>query len=653
MSIVLTLAVFGTWATLALGLSAIGVFFFNRLGGTEPTWFSIYYSIWTGFALLIASLVLWHFVLPVNDRALVTFAGLAALALIVERRWFTSVRRLPCNRRFAVALIVFAIWTANHALAGGGYDDYIYEFQAIRWFHDYPIVPGLANLHGPIGFNNSHHLFAAMLSAGLWRGAVNHIFNGFFVVLACVFLLNAVRDIPQGTKGSLERSLFPALLVCPCVGLVWFGTLGPMLPTLKADVFVAAATAVLACLFLRWTAAPTGSSESAVLAATTLVVGAVIPSVKISALAFCGFIVAVVALRSLLQLRLGLQGKSMIVGALVVVAVLAISVPIRGIVLSGCPLYPSAALRLNVDWAVPVAQADAERAFITSSARLHPTCDPHEVSGWLWIPEWARTIASFDRINILLPLVLTLVCIPLLFVERRGDPRVSMENAPPRWAYATLACASVASLIVWFVQAPAERFAIVNFWILFATVFTWGLQKQRGGWSWKASLIGLLLVLPLTAFVLLSYLDISGEYQLRVLVLLTFAALWIVVFGLLRVTNPRLLALLCILPALFQYGEFSARYLLSEQYADLRSMLWINVSQLPRRAPPTTVLRQTRSGLEIYEGLKSTFETPLPNTPYFNPFLQLRTTRMKDGFRNSAPVNSAACGKEIYTANTR
>src|SRR5271157_980400 len=479
--------------------------------------------------------MLWHFFLPVNDSALVTFASLAALALIIERRWFASVLRLPFNWRFAVAVIVFAIWTANHALAGGfGYDDYLYEFQATRWFHDYPIVPGLANLHGRIGFNNSHHLFAAMLSAGLWRGAVNHIFNGLFVVLACVFLLDAIRDLAKGTKGSLERSLFPALLLCPCVGLVSFGILGPMLSTLKADVFVAAATAVLACLFLRWTAAPPGTSESAVLAATTLVVGAVIPSVKISALVFCGVIVAVVALRSPRQLRLGLQGKRMIVGALVVVAVLAISVPIRGIVLSGCPLYPSAALRLNVDWAVPVAQAEAERAFITSFARVtRPTCDPREVSGWLWIPKWARTIASFDRINILLPLVLTLICIPLLFVQRPGAPRASMENAPPRWAYATLACTSVVTLIVWFIQAPAQRFAIVNVWILFAAVFTWGVQKQRGGWSWKASLIGLGLVLPLTAFVLLFYLDIPDEYQLRVLMVLSFAALWIVAFGLL------------------------------------------------------------------------------------------------------------------------
>src|SRR5260370_11683258 len=107
----------------------------------------------------------------------------------------------------------------------------------------------------------------------------------------------------------------------------------------------------------------------AVLLATTMIVGAVIPSVKISVLIFCCFIVAVVAVRSFRHLTLGPQRKRMLVGTLLVVAVLAMSVPIRGIVLSGYPFYPSTALRLNVDWRVPVAQAEADHAFITSFAR--------------------------------------------------------------------------------------------------------------------------------------------------------------------------------------------------------------------------------------------------------------------------------------------
>ena len=49
---------------------------------------------------------------------------------------------------------------------------------------------------------------------------------------------------------------------------------------------------------------------------------------------------------------------------------------------------------------------------------------------------------------------------------------------------------------------------------------------------------------------------------------------------------------------------------------------------------------RTYSGLEIYNAHHSIFETPLPNAGHFNPYLQLRTGNMKDGFRNSAPLNS-------------
>jgi hypothetical protein len=120
-----------------------------------------------------------------------------------------------------------------------------------------------------------------------------------------------------------------------------------------------------------------------------------------------------------------------------------------------------------------------------------------------------------------------------------------------------------------------------------------------------------------------------------VLVVLAFAALWMVGFGWFRVANPRLLAVLCVLPALFQYGERAGANLLSEHYANLRSMMWISVPQFARLGG-TPVLRRTRSGLDVYVIAYPDFDTPLPNVRDFNPYLQLRTNRMKDGFRNTA-----------------
>jgi hypothetical protein len=491
-----------------------------------------------------------------------------------------------------------------------------------------------------MGFNNSHHLFAAMLSVGLWSGAVNHIFNGLFIVLACVLLFSGLRDLAGGDKGCLYRSFLPALLLCPCVGLVSFGFAGSMLATLKADAFVAAATAVLACLFLMWATASSGSGESAVLTATIVSLGAVLSTVKISAIVFSAFVVVVVVVRELRHRTEKGRRRRMVYGALVVAGVLAVCFPIRGIILSGYPLYPTTAFGVNVDWKVPAAQADAERAYIKSCTYFRATYDPKEVSGWKWLSDWAETIARYDRINLLLPLFLTLISLPMMIARPRGEIPAKADGTPPGWAYATLACASIGSLIVWFLQAPAGRFVIVQVWILFAAVLISGLRRQRDRWHWKAVSIGFAITLALAVLILMYWLRIPGELRVHVFELLVFAALWMFLFGSLRSARPRLLALVCLLSVILQYGERWAEDIAGKRYRELGSMLWLNVSQLHRRPPPKAVLRRTYSGLEIYNAHHSIFETPLPNAGHFNPYLQLRTGNMKDGFRNSAPLNS-------------
>ena len=651
MSIVPTLSVLVTWAALAIALGAIGILFLNRLaGGIEPSWQYVFCGIWTGFALLIAVLVLWHFFLPVNGMALAVFAGAASLALLREWRWFAAVLRVPFGRLFGLVAGLFAIWTANHSLGPGAYDDYAYEFPAIRWYYEHPVVPGLANLHGRIGFNNSHHLFAAMLSVGLWRGAVNHVFNGFFVALVCVFILSEVRNVAKVTGGP-NCSLFAALLLCPCVSLVLFPSIAPMLSTLKADVFVCVATVSLAILFLRWAAAAAETTASSVLAATTLLIGCLIPGVKLSGSVFCLLILAVVIVRSFRPILAKTRNSRVIAVALMTGVVSLVSVPVRGVILSGYPFFPSTAFAFNVDWRVPVGMVDLEHVIITSFARL-PTAvdaqserarwsrqveaerasiadlktpfDPHQLLGQPWIRRWAASVLISDRMTILLPFVLTVASIPLLLVRRKRE-RVSQSGTPPAWAYATVSSASIAALVFWFVQAPAPRFAMGDMWVLFASIIAWIVQRKDGQRNWTAWVAGLLPIFAAAAMVGVGQPHLAEEVSRRVLALLVFAGCWFTVLALIRTAKPLVLAALCLTPALFQHGE----RLVEEGYTTARSMLWINY--FPHRAPPT-VLRRTCSGLGIYQVDYPAFETPLPNAQYFNPLLQLRTARLEDGF---------------------
>ena len=62
------------------------------------------------------------------------------------------------------------------------YDTGLYHLQAVQWSTHYPAVPGLANLHYRLGYNNSVHLFAAYTDA-FWEGVAAHIANGFLLLV--------------------------------------------------------------------------------------------------------------------------------------------------------------------------------------------------------------------------------------------------------------------------------------------------------------------------------------------------------------------------------------------------------------------------------------------------------------------------------------
>lgn len=632
----LTLAVCFTWLALAAGFCGIGVFWLRRLTGLKPSWQNAYLATWAGFGLLMAGLLIWNFFLPVNELALGLFTILAVASLIKEWRWFAATLSTGVEAWFVLTIIAFTIWTANHALAAGGMDDYNYEFQAIRWFHDYRIVPGLANLHDRMGLNSSHHLFGALLSWGPWAGGVNHIFNGLFTVLAVMLLAASVRALASGRGGS--SALLGALLVSPCVGLVLFGIFGPMISTLKADVFICAATATLAVLFMEFVETSASDERHLPLGATILLLAPVLFSVKITSVVFCGILALAVLLR--LYVTIGWKNRVPVFGALIAALILC-SVLMRGVILSGYPLYPSTMVPIDVDWRVPVAHANAVRAFVTSWAQLRPTYAA--VAGWEWLPAWARSTALTDKFNIVLPLVLTLCCLPLFLFRRRGE-----RHNVPNWGWATLATGSIASLLVWFVEAPAGRFAFIYFWIVFGLVCTIVVKNRHQARGWALAVASGIPIL-LAAYLLFFVVGVPSEFRSGMALMLILGFLWFIACIRVGGSNGRRLAVLCLLLGFFQIGDRVLAHIARRRWAEIGPMLWLQVPTLPEHLEkPRYIARQTRRGVVIYEARKVLYDTPLPNTRFFDPAIELRTPGdLSGGFRNSKENDAARYGYPV------
>ena len=504
-----------------------------------------------------------------------------------------------------------------------------------------PLIPGLANLHGRLGFNNSHHLLAALFSAGHWAGTRQphperlHRFAGAG--------LCPLRAGPQSVRAATQPSavlLFAAALFAPTIGLVLFGVFGPAISTLKADVFVTAGIILLSCAFLGFAGTAPGTPEYRASAATAILVGCLLATVKLSAAAFCGVIVLAVVIRAARDIRKGLSepfSGRLIVAAGVAGVLLLAGFLARGVVLSGYPLYPSSAFGLDVDWRVPLAQVDADRVFIKTWSQLRPTYDLARVANQEWVKGWLNSLILTQKLSIILPVVLITV-----LGGREGFSSDSRENPsrprfPGEWAFPVLLGASLLSLLVWLTQAPAARFASIYFWIPLAAIIATTARRgtpEPGAGRLLGVALGCVALTVFVVTVLLRYSQVEALQQPGIFAVVAFGALWGIAFLTVH-HHPNVLWALCVVLGFSQIGERAVAHAVRGRLDEIGAMAWYNTQTLPREPTFEHMVRQTRSGLTLYVSKSASFRTPIPNTRYFNPYLELRTPgELRSGFRN-------------------
>ena len=616
----LTCAVAATWGAIAVTLAALGAPVLNRLAGAPSNWREALHAVWAGFALLLVFLSLWHLVWPVDGRAVIVVAILAALCALSEREWLGAIAARGIPFRAAAPGILLTLWIANHALGPAGMDDYNYEFQAIRWNHDYAIVPGLANLHARLAFNNAHHLFGALLSVGPWSGAVNHLINGFFVTITLVYLIEATWRVARDRERD-AAGIVAALLIGPCTGLVLFGIYGPMISTLKADVMMAAAAAMAAVLAVRGFSSRTAEDRGSV--PTLILVCTVMAMVKLTGAFFAGAIGLVAVARGLRGPRRGAA-----VAACIVAAIGAASSLVSGWILSGYPFYPLPLFARQFDWTVPDAQARAIRAYATSWSQLRPTYDPAAVHGWSWLRPWARETLQTDFFTLLLPVLLLFGCLP--WALRRLARRTN-AGAP-----AIVAIVAASTVLLWFLQAPAARFGFMYLWVAFACGFTHVVHSRASPGPHDR------FIAPAAAMLCcLGLLAAAGVPAAKWILPLTTAALagaWTVAAATAAAAARwRAFAALCVVLAVAQPLQRAAVGIVKMRGRDVRDMIAIAAPRLPERTrpPQRPDVRATESGLMVNVVKESRYETPLPNTRFFSRTLELRhPPGLAGGFRN-------------------
>ena len=160
---------------------------------------------WLGICAVLAILQWIHFFSPIAFwvAPVLLVIGLAALLLTLAPPQHSGLRTRDSVRHslFTIhnsLLLLALVWLANRATGQWlPYDTGFYHASTLEWFVQYPVVPGLANLHGPLALNSVHLLLAAAVDSGFFVRSSHHLVCGIWIVMALAWFLASLRHAKQ------------------------------------------------------------------------------------------------------------------------------------------------------------------------------------------------------------------------------------------------------------------------------------------------------------------------------------------------------------------------------------------------------------------------------------------------------------------------
>ena len=449
-----------SWAVLFAVMIGLGVAV-QRLTGIKTLDFEGTIStFWFGWCLLILILQTWHLFARISSGAFFSVLSLSAVVFVAVRPQFPLFNERKTIRPwiFMIAALLL-LWLANRAMAPiRQYDAGLYHLSAIRWISEYPIVPGLGNLHDRLGFNSSYFLFEAMLDIGFWAHRSHHLAGGLLLLVVTLEIGFSIY------KAIVNRPIYfydlmRILFLAPVMNF-WITHASSTSPDLPMYL-IGALIGVRLCRFFF---TPQSAENERTDVALIVVLAAAGVTVKLSFL-ILGTLASLVAcwkFSGTIQAN-EKNGESFVRSILMPVGFASSTLLLwafRNVILTGYPLYPSALLAFPVDWKMSVESLTNVSAWIQSWAR-NPSALPGQVlANWDWLQGWAANLLN-DKFEVILPCVLflggtaaTLVCI-LDGVFRFSD-------------YVLFIFPAVGGLIFWFIMAPDPRYAGAAFWYLAA-----------------------------------------------------------------------------------------------------------------------------------------------------------------------------------------
>lgn len=336
-------------------------------------------------------------------------------------------------------ILLFAYGTSTGIIH---YDTGLYHAQSIRWIEEYGVVPGLGNLHTRLAYNSASFCLSALYSFAFLGGQSYHCVVGFLALLLAVVCF----------AGMFRRNFTKPVLAdfVRIMGIYYLLIIFDEMISPASDYFM---VLLVFYIIITWLELLEQKETSYMPYGLLCVLCVSVVTMKLS-----GALILLLTIKPAVMLIRQKKGK-VIAGFLGAGIVTVLPFLIRNVILSGWLVYPFTFLDLfSFDFKIPKGLAEYDSREIQVWGRGYTDVTRYEETIRQWIPGWAASLDSINKVFLLMAIASLLVFAGLTvyaLVKRRKE----------MLDFLLVAGCMGACFLFWLTSAPLIRYGCVYLWI--------------------------------------------------------------------------------------------------------------------------------------------------------------------------------------------
>jgi hypothetical protein len=397
-------------------------------------------QLWIGFAVILSILEIVHFFFRINWVTTVILFILGAFFLLDQiNQYRRSIKIISIKQKIQRSLltliffIFLTLWSLKAMEPPINYDSGLYHFNSIRWINEHSLVAGLGNLHNKLAFNQSWFAFVALMN-------VDPIFAKGYAIAGLFLLTLGVFQIISACKNNnLTIIALPIFFYAIFLNLWQISSPSPDIPVDIIEIVISTLLLNLICI------KSANKIEGDILLTTIAALCISLTTIKLSGAAFgaTSLVIGILILRSSLT-------KKRLWIILLLCVTLCLPHILRGYFLSGAPFYPSTfGLLDKFEWSMSKDAVQEMANWINAWSRNPGPDFLSSLGNWNWIAGWWKNFSN--RIFFILLISFLFLIFPLFFKKK-----IFFKNHIIK-VY-IFCIPSIVSLIIWFFNAPNQRF---------------------------------------------------------------------------------------------------------------------------------------------------------------------------------------------------